>query len=106
MGRVWRDDETPFTTKKEQPVTTNVPSSLELTQIAIAQIDEWRLDAIHAAAHDDIVPLTSLTNCLVTLLRMGGNGYAESDTLVVVNTNVGMQVGMFRDRKNVCSLNS
>jgi len=83
--------------------------TLDLSGRAVDQINDWRLDAISALAlNDDPEPITSLTNCLVSLLRFGGKGYAESDNLVVVNTARpdGLEVGMYRDPKGVCSLNS
>lgn len=81
--------------------------SLELTTSAIEHVDQWRIDAVECiAVNDDPLPLTSLTACLVSLLRMGGTGYAESDSLIVVSTTVGLTVGMHRDQKGVVSLNS
>lgn len=83
------------------------PSALELTAVAVDHIDTWRMHAVSAiAVNDDPLPLSSLAACLVSLLRMGGSGYAESDSLIVVDTTVGLTVGMHRDRKGVCSLNS
>jgi hypothetical protein len=85
-------------------------SSLTLTPRAIEVLDAWRTDAIATsvgvAEFPNAEPIISMMNCLVALLRMGGTGYAESDTLIVVNTTSGLTVGMHRDRKGVCSLNS
>jgi len=87
-----------------RPPTNHV---LTLSDRSVEQLDQWRLDAISALVlNDDPEPITSLTNCLVTLIRFSGSGYAESDSLIVVDTPIGLQVGLHRDRKGVCSLNS
>ena len=87
-----------------------MPSTLTLSGQALDAIDDWRTDAIATAVGIagpvDVQPIVSLTNCLATLQRMGGVGYAESSSLIVVSTESGLTVGLHRDRKGVCSLNS
>ena len=40
---------------------------------------------------------TTLATCLVKLISMGGNVYAESDTMLICDTTSGMTVGMHFD---------
>ena len=92
----------------DRPVPTS--STLTLTAQALDTIDDWRTDAIATAVgvaeFPRAEPIISLANCLATLQRMGGSGYAESSSMIVVSTTSGLTVGLHRDRKGVCSLNS